>query len=187
MVWDLSTNPTTSETITIGAQSATSPATGADFWAYSIALKLVPVSGTGTLSISSATNSATNPVFTNPAGEPTLSLNPSYAMIANQNNDDVNVLITESGLNLCDLLLTQSLASGTFQLVADASRTSYTDFDGNEYSFNNLSSNLVLMTITVVPEPATLAAVCSGGLTLGGIFWYRRRARRKPCGVKAAV
>ncbi len=177
LTWDRSSSPSGSGTLTLGVENASPPGAG-DFWGYTVSLRMALLSGNGTLGIGSATNPATNPVFTDPAGEPRITYNANYTAIANESDGYVNIVVPESGLNLFDLTFASSDALGSFQLIASASRSSYTDVDGNEYSFNNVGSDLVLATINVVPEPGTLAALGSGCMALAGIFWYRRRARK---------
>lgn len=77
-------------------------------------------------------------------------------------------------------------ATGTFEIVAMPGLSLWTDVDEMVVLFTNVPEEgapVVIGTVTIIPEPATLGSLAMGGVLLG--VFARRRRRRWPMGLAA--
>jgi len=184
VTWDRQADPTTMSTpITLSVYNATPGGpTETNFFGYSLAVKVEPVAANGgTITLTGYANPS-NPVFTTFAGNPVASnAGGGFTGITNQNSDTSNVMVPAApGKGLVSFTLTTANnALGTYQLVADRSLSTFSDFEGNEFFFGNPGTgNIVLGTIVVaVPEPSSIIAMALGGCALLGMVRYRRRKK----------
>ena len=166
--WYRGIQPAGSDTFNLAVYNTTPPVQQvADFFGYSVALKTLRVSGSGSVAISNIANSTSNPVFTTPYGPVAVTNGPGYTGVTNQNGPDANVLVPSAGANLFSFNITSSDAAGTFQLVVDQPLllTSYTNKEAVESQFGNVkTADLVLTTFDVTTsEPTTLTWNGGGG------------------------
>lgn len=166
-------------------------------WAWQLELRIIPQAGsTGTVTFGSFAYPADN-ILTFPfpvAGPQTTTFSSTIVRVGSSDVffDDGAVVVPASGKNLVALTVNSSPdASGDFWLVATndvtgggsnwASSTVSGDQAFTNIPFSN-DTQLVLGTITVVPEPGSLAFVgLAGGMFASALSWRRLRSRgRKP-------
>jgi hypothetical protein len=150
--------PTTD--LTVGS-TVTFPTTNAVFPAfYTPAPSVTPVA-TGVTGIQGAISSLGS-------ADVTLTTSPVNALVFNFASP------TSDALGVYNVYATKD-----FSVYFD-SLTGLGDYDGAPFS-NASSSNYLLGTVTVVPEPGTIAGLATGGLCVVGMAWryHRRRAKAK--------
>ena len=187
MTWYI-TNSLVSPTEAIQVQDATTPATPV-FWGYDLGLIFQRVEGSGQIALDTASNPSSNsivPSWLFPA--PTLGsgLNGGagseayiYSEAATFTNYDVPNSATD--LTMVDFMpgSSQPTPGSVFDVYSDSGFSDYVDSGGTSTPYaNNATSNFLLGTITVVPEPGTMALL---GVACLGLLVYtaRRRVRRR--------
>ena len=195
----LSLNSGTSGILTLSLTNLNSGTAVSNFNGWGLILQLIPQAGaTGTASLLSLAEPATNPALSDP-GDPPLFDN-AYILnsavngttdayqLANSNNTSVTTTFTlGQSYNIGDLtVFLSSGATGSWKLFAlnDENNTAaWLNPQGGATAFGNLATAGVgqytsteIGTITAVPEPSTIALL---GMSMASAGWYAWRTRRK--------
>jgi hypothetical protein len=154
---------------------------------WQLNLKLQPTPGaTGTLRFNSANVPAANYLLEGNSAGMLSSIDAAGTTLTAFDDDDslpIGVAVPATGKALLALdFNTPNLATGTFQLLALAPPAGFTqwgDATPADRFFTNVPNGstapIVLATITIVPEPSTLAIGGLGGLLLVSILRRRQR------------
>jgi hypothetical protein len=157
---------------------------------WQLNLKLQPQgSATGTVRFNSATIPGGGYVLESNSAGLGANVDAAGTTLTAFDDDDslpLGVAVPATGKSLLSLdFSTLNNASGTFQLLALAPPGGFTQW-GDAIPADRYFTNvplaapapIVLATITVVPEPSTLALCGIGGVFLAGQLWQRRKTRR---------
>ncbi len=183
--WNISTSPATSPAVTIQIQNAAS-SSDLIFNGYDLGFEYIRTAGSGSLTLSPATTNPDSPsIISNWVGQPAITnyFSPpceSEDTINNVSSASTNYVVPNTPTNLVKAYFEPAATAPTvgsvFQVWSDFRQSDYfnyaVDVTATNYA-NNVSSNFLLGTITIVPEPGTLVLLCSGGLAL--LFLALRR------------
>ena len=178
--WDIGSSPTASPPVTISIQNMTAGSANAIFNGYDLEFNFTSTAGTGAVVLGSVANPTANAVISNFLTPPTTSGN----YVGNTSSaGSTNYVVPSTGAtNLVTVTFAYS-GSGAFPAVgstigvfADRKVSDYLDFNGNTTAYaNNLATNaqdVEIGTITVTPEPSTLALLGVGALLgVPGYLW----------------
>ena len=195
----LNLNSGSSGILTLSLTNLNSGSSITTFNGWGLILQLIPQPGaTGTASLLSMTEPASNPALTDP-GDPPL-FDDAYVLnsavngttaayqVANGNNTNVTTTFNlGQSFNIADLtVLLSPNATGSWKLFAlnDENNTgAWLTPQGNANAFGNLATpsagqytSIEIGTITAVPEPSTIALL---GMSVASAGWYAWRSRRK--------
>jgi hypothetical protein len=179
--WNRSTNPTSSDLVTIPIYYSGS----GDNLTQGFELGFTITGGNGSLALYQASNASTNALF--PSSGTTFTVNsPATGVTAvnvlNGTSSDVTVPVSP-GYNAVQLSFysPNNDASGTFQVALNGTYTNYfssQNLDGSQFTYSN-GANLATVSVNV-PEPSTLASLLTGGICVLGAGWYSRRRKTAP-------
>ncbi len=195
--WNIVTSPAASPTQEIQIQNLTSPATNEVFNEYDLGLIFQRVEGSGQIALtaSNATNPSSDSIVPSWLGAPEFGTGANTfgagfeALIGNEALQPMNYEVPDSPASL----VTVDFAPGAvapapgsvFDVYSDDGYSNYIDSTGTLVTpyANNTSSNFLLGTITVVPEPDSLALA---GVAGAGFLIHCARRRIRRCPARAA-
>ncbi len=162
--WNITANPTQSPSVPIQIQNAVA-SPDLIFNGYDLGLKFQLLSGGGSIALDAAANPSSNsivPLWDEPS--PRIGLNSGTMVLDNDAYDDsLDDAVPDVPTNLVTVNFMPGAIAPTpgsvFEVLSDCNWSDYYDHTGtivNNYA-NNQTKDFELGTITVVPEPGSLA------------------------------